>query len=44
MVKVPALRRSRDSSVDIAAGHGMDKWDSIPERGKIFFSTPHRPD
>jgi hypothetical protein len=37
--------RSRDSSVDIAKGYGLDGMGSIPGRGKGFFlfSTLSRP-
>jgi hypothetical protein len=31
------------SSVGIATGYGLDGRDFIPERCKIFFSTPQRP-
>jgi hypothetical protein len=31
-------------SVDIVMGYGLDDWDSIPGRGKRFFSTSHHPD
>jgi hypothetical protein len=37
--------RSRDSSVGIATGYGLDGWVSIPSRGNIFpFSTVSRQD
>jgi hypothetical protein len=36
--------RSRDSSVGIATGYGLDGRDLIPGKGKIFLlSTPSRP-
>jgi hypothetical protein len=31
---------SRDRSVSIVTGYGLDGWGSIPGRGKRFFSTP----
>jgi hypothetical protein len=34
--------RSRDSSVGIATGYGLDCPGSIPGRGKRFFSTASR--
>jgi hypothetical protein len=33
-------RSSRDSSVDIATGYGLDSRGSIPGRGKRFVSSP----
>jgi hypothetical protein len=36
--------RSRDSSVDIPTGYGLDGRGSIPGRGKRFFCTPQGPD
>jgi hypothetical protein len=36
--------RSRDSSVGIPTGYGLDGWGSLPGRGKRFFSTPQSPD
>jgi hypothetical protein len=36
---------NRNISVDIATGHGLDGWVSIPGKAKRFlFSTPQRPD
>jgi hypothetical protein len=35
---------SRDSSVDIATGYGLDGRGSIPGKSKIFVSTPQRLD
>jgi hypothetical protein len=35
---------SRDSSVCVASGYGLDCQGSIPGRDKRFFSTPQRPD
>jgi hypothetical protein len=35
---------SRDSSVGISTGYGMDGWGSILESGKRFFSILQRPD
>jgi hypothetical protein len=29
---------------DIATGYWLDWWGTIPGRGKIFLSTPQRPD
>jgi hypothetical protein len=37
-------QKNRESSIGIAAGYGLDGRDSIPDRAKIFFSTPQRPD
>jgi hypothetical protein len=34
---------SRDSSVGITMGYGLDSRDTIPAKGKRFFSSPHRP-
>jgi hypothetical protein len=36
--------RSRNCSVGIATGYGLDDRGSIPGWGKISFSTPQRPD
>jgi hypothetical protein len=38
------LKIRRDSSVRIATAYGLDYRGSIPRRGEIFFSSPHRPD
>jgi hypothetical protein len=38
------LARSRNGSVGIAMGYGLDRRSSIPGRGKIFFSIPQRPE
>jgi hypothetical protein len=35
---------SRDSSVGIAKGYGLEDWGSIRGLAKIVFSTPQRPD
>jgi hypothetical protein len=35
---------SRDSSVGIATGYGLDVGGSIPGRGNRFFATPQIPD
>jgi hypothetical protein len=35
---------SRDSSVDIATGYGLDARGLIPGRGKRYLSSPQRPD
>jgi hypothetical protein len=35
---------SRDASVGIVTGYRLDGRGSIPGRGKIFFSSPQRPD
>jgi hypothetical protein len=35
--------RSRNSSVDIATGYGLDGLGSIPSMGKRFFSSLRRP-
>jgi hypothetical protein len=35
--------KSRDSSVGIATGYGMDDQGSIPGKGKRFFSSPQCP-
>jgi hypothetical protein len=32
------------SSVDVATGHGLDGWGSIPDKGKRFVSVLQRPD
>jgi hypothetical protein len=37
-------QRSRDISVGIATGCGLDGLTSIPGRGERLFSTPQRPD
>jgi hypothetical protein len=37
------LPSNQDNSVGIATGYGLDDRGSIPERGKRYFSTPHRP-
>jgi hypothetical protein len=37
-------KRTRNSSVSIATGYGLDGQGSIPGRGKIYFSTPPRSD
>jgi hypothetical protein len=34
---------SRDSSIGIAMGYGLDRRGSIPDSGKRFFSTPQHP-
>jgi hypothetical protein len=34
---------SRDSSVSITTGYGLDSWGSIPSMGKRFVSTPQHP-
>jgi hypothetical protein len=34
--------KPRDSWVGIATGYGMDDRDSIPGKGKRFFSSPQR--
>jgi hypothetical protein len=38
------VNRSRDSSVGIVMGDGLDDRGSIPGRGKLYFSSPQRPD
>jgi hypothetical protein len=35
---------SRDSLVGTAMGYRLDSQDSVPGRGKRFFSIPQRPD
>jgi hypothetical protein len=44
--KVPLqpVQRSRDSSVSIAIGYGLNGQGSIPGKGKILFSSPQHPD
>jgi hypothetical protein len=34
---------SHDSSASIVTLCGLDAWDSIPSRGKVFLSTVSRP-
>jgi hypothetical protein len=41
---VPFSVGSRDNSVAIVMGYWLDSWDSIPSRGKRFFSTPQHRD
>jgi hypothetical protein len=40
----PTLVKSRDVSIGIPTGYGLDGRGSIPSRGKRFFSAPQRPD
>jgi hypothetical protein len=38
------ILRSWDSSISVVIGYGLDGWDLIPGRRKIFFSTPQHSD
>jgi hypothetical protein len=42
MIGLTGSFRSRDFSVDIATGYGLDGQVSIPGRGNMFFSPPQR--
>jgi hypothetical protein len=44
MCKITDIFRSRDSSVGIGVGYGLDGRGLINGRGKKYFSTPQRPD
>jgi hypothetical protein len=44
LYSTPGFPWSRNSSVGIATGSGIDGRGSIPGKGKMFFFTPHRPD
>jgi hypothetical protein len=43
IIFVHVSERSWGSSVGITTGYGLDSRDSIPGRGKKFFSSPQRP-
>jgi hypothetical protein len=44
MLATVQFRRSRDSSVGIAIGYGLDGRGSIPGEGNRFFFSAQRPD
>jgi hypothetical protein len=44
MLRLANIYLSRDSSVSLVIGYGVDGRGSIADTGKTFFFTPHRPD
>jgi hypothetical protein len=44
MIIVRGINWSRNTSLGIATGYGLDSQWSIPGRGKRLFSSPQRPD